>query len=453
MNSIVRLQIRSFLGIKELDIKPGKVTVITGANEVGKTSIIEAIREGFQAKGKQPQLVRLGEDKAEILIDLGEMQVDRRITDTGNYLDVKTHGAKLDSPQSFLNDLIGSALSFNPVDFFLAGAKQQREMLLQAIPIVVTDDDLNEWFGATFDVDTDQHGLEVLSDVEKAAYELRHAMAAVKKDQQATVDVLGEKIPDGFDVEGWRAADVSQIHAEIQAAADAEAQKAQLEKNMVEVQHQQDTVEKTIANLKSQLEQKEMESSVLIDNYTEFEMEFHAIEVPDASVAKSKLNEYSEAKAILHDVDALEEAANKLVETDATWQVWDNAVTVAREKPQELLDQANIPIEGLVVTAEAITLNGVTIENLSDSQKVKFGLQVVKSLNPDFRVICIDGAEKLDRNSLNILLAEAADDDFQYFITRVVDDGPLKIETGPAEVGQMTINVAQEEEDGKAETT
>ena len=82
-----------------------------------------------------------------------------------------------------------------------------------------------------------------------------------------------------------------------------------------------------------------------------------------------------------------------------------------------------------------ILINGVSIDNLSSSEQLKFGLQIVRALNGDFKVICVDGIESLDAESFEFFLKEIEDDSYQYFVTRVdgahnhsivIEDGEIK---------------------------
>ena len=41
---VAKINIKSILGIDEMEIKPGKITLVEGRNGAGKTSILEAIK-------------------------------------------------------------------------------------------------------------------------------------------------------------------------------------------------------------------------------------------------------------------------------------------------------------------------------------------------------------------------------------------------------------------------
>jgi len=428
--TIKRVTVQNFLGIEELDVKPSKVTILTGKNGAGKSSFLKAIEAAFHAKGQQVKLIHDDEDSARILVDLGDMQVARGITQAGgNNLTVRSSHGKYDKPQSVLDALTGTPLTFNPVEFFNAKPDEQRGMILSAVPIDVSQADLMGWFDRVLPVDTNQHGLDVLAAAEKCLYDERKEANGVQKERENTVEVLQTEIPEGFDSAAWRGVDVSDVHAEIQAAAEAQAKKAVWEKEKTRLAHAHETLEASIIELKRQLDEKEKDMTVLAEECNDADMQFAAIEIPDASDANAKLQEYTDAKANLDKLDRLAAADAQLVEASEEAIKLDELVKLIRAKPAELMAAANLPIEGLEITPDDIKLNGVSITTLSDSERLLFALDVVKALNSQFKVICVDGVEKLDEENLEIFFSAIADDDYQYFVAQVGEGDELQVET------------------------
>ena len=92
---------------------------------------------------------------------------------------------------------------------------------------------------------------------------------------------------------------------------------------------------------------------------------------------------------------------------------------LSKEVPEDLIKKAKLPITGLVIEDDDIKINGISLDNLSASEQLQFGLKIVQELNKEFKVICIDGIETLDAESFEFFLKEIQGDDFQYFVTRV----------------------------------
>lgn len=172
---ITHLKIRNFRGIAELDrAVPPAGAIIAGANGRGKTSTIKAIRAALAAQDIGPDAVRLGADKAEILVDLDDVHVRRVITAKTSTLAVTTRdGFKAPKPTAFLTELLGTS-PLDPLDLFLSKPRDRRARILEALPVRVTRDQLRAWapdLPPNFDVEG--HGLEVVERARRAYYERR----------------------------------------------------------------------------------------------------------------------------------------------------------------------------------------------------------------------------------------------------------------------------------------
>ncbi len=118
----------------------------------------------------------------------------------------------------------------------------------------------------------------------------------------------------------------------------------------------------------------------------------------------------SEFSTAVKEADKLDAIVNKL----------------AKEVPQELIAKAKLPVEGLTITENDVLINGMSLDNLSASEQLKFALNIVRKLNETFKVINIDGIERLDSETFESFLKEIENDEFQYFITKVADESVKK---------------------------
>jgi hypothetical protein len=78
---ITRLVIRNFRGIEALDVEVSPAGVIAcGRNAAGKTTVLKAVRSALAANDIGEDAIRIGADRAEILVDLDALSVKRTIT-------------------------------------------------------------------------------------------------------------------------------------------------------------------------------------------------------------------------------------------------------------------------------------------------------------------------------------------------------------------------------------
>lgn len=191
---ITRIQIRNYRGIKALDERvSGKGIIAKGRNGSGKTSFLKAIGTCLASEGADADAIRLGEKEGEILIDLdrcGEaLLARRRMTPTKSDVSVtrdaeSDHSAKLAKPTTLLAEILGSA-PLDVVGLVLEkDKKKRRELVMQALPVRVTVEQLRRWIPKLPDSHPCQgHGLEVVAKLRQGAYERR--TAANKAAEQA----------------------------------------------------------------------------------------------------------------------------------------------------------------------------------------------------------------------------------------------------------------------------
>lgn len=175
---IVKLRISNYRGIESLetDVTPQGM-VISGGNGKGKSSVLAGLQALLTARGVDASDIRIGAERAELLVDLDGTSVRRIITAKGNTLTVTNgDGFRAQKPQGFLSDLLGTGATIDPLSLFLAKPAERRKMILGALPVTVTLDQLRAWvptIPATFDCSG--HGLEVIERVRKQAYDQRTA--------------------------------------------------------------------------------------------------------------------------------------------------------------------------------------------------------------------------------------------------------------------------------------
>lgn len=188
MIRMTKIKITDYRGIHaiEADVS-GAGAIAEGRNGSGKTTVLNAIGAALAANDIGPDAVRIGAESGEILIDLDRagqaLRVRRKFGASGSSLTVtNADGDKKAKPSTLLGELLGSA----PVDVIAMvlekDPKKRRELILQALPVRATVEQLRRWVPGlpdTFDVSG--HGLEVVERLRKGAYEKRTEANKVAK--------------------------------------------------------------------------------------------------------------------------------------------------------------------------------------------------------------------------------------------------------------------------------
>lgn len=181
------------------------------------------------------------------------------------------------------------------------------------------------------------------------------------------------------------------------------------------------------------LDEKEESEKAAIDEKVKSEIEKEEIRIGKAA---TYLKEHEEV-----DIEPLQKAADEAQEMISYLREWDRIseirdnqlapkerqsedltakITKARTLPAELLQTANMPIDGISVDEYSrVRINGTLIDGLSDGEKLELAMKVAKAQCGALKVICMDKWESLDKTSQDKLLESMTEDDYQYFVTEV----------------------------------
>lgn len=418
---IVKLTIHNFLKLKDIEMNPSKTNVIVGKNKQGKTSILKAIRTAFTGDADSTS-IRIGEGKAEITVELDELNIKRTITERGNYLDISNkEGMKMPAPQKYLDGILGT-FSFNPIEFFEKKLADRKKYLLNAIKLTITQDELAVYTGEKLGgLDYNAHALEVVEQARKFYYDKRTIANAEATKKEKALQDLNSKIPEGFDPKSVSEEQITKLREAIQTdKLTKQKHEAHLKQITTLQSKEKETVEQ-ITNLKEMILAAEGRlKNTQAEIVAALEVKFDYSDDMTIAAAEESLAKLEGQREIVFTVKRAEEVRKE----------WDAAMieavnldakvkTLTKEVPEDLIKKAKLPVEGLTIDGDDIKINGVSIDNLSSSEQLKFGLQIARSLNQQFGIICIDGVETLDKETFALFLKEVENDDNQYFVSRV----------------------------------
>lgn len=419
---IVKLSISNFLKLKDIEMNPSHTNVIVGRNKQGKTSILKAIGAAFNGDVDKSS-IKIGETKAEIILELDELTIKRTITEKGGYLDISTkEGFKVPSPQKYLDGIIGK-FSFNPISFFEMKAIDRKKYLLQAIEMTLTPEKLAEFTGEQLaGLDYSQHALEIIGHAHKYYYDKRTEVNARVSTKQKAIDNLNSQLPSGFDPSSVDEATINKLRDDLNAETLRRSQNEARFKTIADREARKEAILIQIENLKQELtrcdETIASEKAGVTQNMT----------LEQVEAIKAEITKLEGQRSLVFVSNQIETARAELSAEMVEQERLDSVVKkLGKEVPQLLIKEAKLPVEGLEVTDTDVLVNGVSLDNLSTSEQLKFGLEICRKLNGEFKIICIDGVELLDPETFAWFLKEIADDDFQYFVTRVQNAGETGI--------------------------
>ena len=238
---ISRIEIKNFIGIKQLIFSPGKVNKISGDSGTGKSSLIEGLEKIFTNKNRRTEIIRHGEEEAELFVQLDDgLEINRKTrSEKADYLKVKHDSKSVSSTEGFILKLVNGEI-FRPIEFMKKEAAEQTKVILNMLQIPWTVDDIKNWFDEVPTVDYDSHILQILKEIESKYYSERESVNREINLLKANIEGIKKDLPPNYDGAIWKEANIETLYKKV---TDAEENNKKL-----------DDAEKLIEGLRNRIE-------------------------------------------------------------------------------------------------------------------------------------------------------------------------------------------------------
>jgi ABC-type cobalamin/Fe3+-siderophores transport system ATPase subunit len=441
--NIVKLQIKNFLSITDVQVSPGQITQVVGSNNQGKTSILKAIEAALKGS-TDGNVVRHGEDQAEIIVEFSDgMSVHRKIKSDGTQsVKVSKNEMQAQSPQAFLNGIFESS-AFNPLE--LLEPKRRVEALLQAIPVKLDADMVTVALSplpvTLPPVDYEQHGLKALEALETYFFARRAEANKAHKSENERYKVMRSDyealtIPEEPLTTPEKTAEQSgKLDLQIQQVRKVEGEISKKNAVLLERQKTLNDSAKKIEQLRNDLKHQEANHAIYVTTANNLADEIHAMALPfnldqlremQVQVEREKTL-FAQRKAWNERNDAVYQQEKRVEEAFTKSEALTRCLDALRGSLKEqIMGTAELPIPGITYKEGDFYYEGHSISMLSTSASMKLACGIARSLAKKSKIICLDGAEALDESNYAALHAEIENDGFTYFISKV---GPAFMNT------------------------
>lgn len=468
-----KITIKNLFGITETELD-GRSVELTGANGVGKTSVIDAVRYALTNSSDRKVIIKEGAAEGEIYIetDTGLGINRRKRSNQTDYKSIKEGGKEVMSPESFLKTLF-SPLQLDPVAFAAMTEKEKNKAILDLINF---DWDLNyikEQFGEIPSwVDYSQNILSVLHDLQSENGDWFKERQEINRDirnKNAIISSIALDIPAHYDAEKWENYSLSESYSKLTKYKEhnSRIERAKLFKDSYdnklrgieadraieissaeqEIQSEKDMLNIRIASLREEIagceakleglsgkfedkkalaESHYQEKKAKLDsdmNVADEYIEKNPVdvtqletEIKTAEDMKRHLNEYKRMIAMQEEVRELGEKSTAL-----TYKI-----EHARALPGEILRTASLPIEGLTVVEGIPHINGLPISNISEGEQLALCVDVALAKPNGLQIILIDGTEKLSSENREKLYQKCREKGVQFIATRTTDSSVME---------------------------
>lgn len=409
MVKINELQLENVKRIKAVEIHPNEkgLTVVGGRNNQGKTSVLDSIAWVLGGDRYKPsQAARDGSAiPPSLCIKLSNGLIVERKGKNSALKVTDPNGKK--GGQQLLNEFI-EALALDLPKFMSSTSKEKANILLKIIGV---GDKLFE-----------------LDRQEQEAYNKRHAIGQIA-DQKTKYAQEMESYPGVPDepvsiTELIRQQqDILLKNSENQKKRDAvEAYKAEVERYTKIITETQEKLNRALSDLETA-----KKSAVDLHDESTAELEKNIADIENINI---------KVRANLDREKAFEDAAHYKDQYDELTAEINNI----RNKRTALLNNADLPLEGLSVSNGELLYNGHSWDNMSSSEQLKVSTAIVRRLNPECGFVLIDKLEQMDIGTLNEFGAWLEAENLQAIATRVstgrecsiiIEDGYGHINTEP----------------------
>jgi DNA repair exonuclease SbcCD ATPase subunit len=432
--NIVRLEAENVKKLRAIEIKPdGTLVKITGRNGQGKSTVLDSIFYALSGGRMPRQPIRRGSESARIQLDLGEIIVTRRFTASGSTVSVDAaSGARFPSPQRMLDDLVG-AIALNPMAFPRLDERKQYDLVRKCMKLTVDIDALDG---------KNQSDYEKRADVNRDAKRLRG---------QASGIAYPKDLPTA-------PVDLAAVAARLKKAGEENALLERRKAHREEAEREVVSLRRSVADLKTREQSSREEAD---DVLRKAQAAFETILLRAASIgkqanereakAKDIQSQLDEAEALPEPIDTAEfiseleagrtingylEAKDRretLEAEAAALEARSETLTAAMSERDEQKRKAieagaeQMAFPGMSLGDGEVLLNGLPLDQASQSELIRLSMAIAMSANPKLRVILIKEGSFLDAESMRIVAEMAGTEGYQVWVEIVDDSGKVGI--------------------------
>lgn len=420
---VIGLKAENFMRLVFIDIKPNQaVQKISGKNGQGKSSLLNAIRWGLGgAKHAPDQVVREGQEAATVVLETEEFLLRRVATADGTArLSLESRDGKtaFKRPQEMLDKLLGGGVvAFDPVGFSRMKPRDQADLLREVT------------------------GLDMKT-IDAERKEVFDARTAVNRDVATLKGKLAGMDEPPVVPEPAAEIDVAAFVAEIEAAGKVQAKNDDTRRLLKTLEQKRADAAALVIRLKDELDAAKTTLVEVSDRAARGAEIVAELADPDISAIKARLESAKQHNANVRGARQAKAEADRRANEFAVLQ---QSLADAERKSAlhtahldeidkakaELLDKTPMPVPGLAVDGDVVTLGGVPFSQASMAQKIRTGLAIGAALNPGIETLLVEEGSCLDEDQLHFV-EEWAEERGVQIIMEIVGDvaGGITIEAG-----------------------
>lgn len=428
------IEVTDVLRLRHVELKmdgPG-VTVVSGDNGEGKTSLLRAIRMALGGEGEVPTCpIRIGAEQGDVIVLVAKsdgspvFRIHRKLRAGGSYLELTdARGDKVRRPAETLRDLC-NLVTFNPVAFAEPPGcsteeqrrKARREMLLSV----------------------SQVGIDLTAAREELHAAEQERLARTRACQQhitsgrVSVGVDGRPVMPEPPATGTppTQAEIDSARRDLEAATADERDQIEIRARIEQAQREITDLRERLAAAEQRLAAAQRAQRVGVRlSVADARRRFDEVmtRVPDQAAAARYATAKANVDLYISDLEARAEA--------------DRRVQDCRANIQRALSEAKYPTPAVAVTPDGDVVlrrkDGSTVpfDQASQAQRLVLSFVVMAALRPHLRLALIEDGNGLDQKTMAMLAKIATERGYRIVLERVARDQPGAIVIEDGEVAQ-----------------
>lgn len=429
MSSIQLLTLKNFATVREAEYNLGKFNLVSGKNAQGKTTILSALRYLFNG-GNEAELVTTGEKTGEVglVLDNGA-KARRRVAPES-----KSTKFSLTDEHGFSGHGVAEwkrrfdLVSIDPMQFLRAKNEEQTRILLASMPLKLTDEEVRKATGYNDVTVGAEHPMTALKRIHDGFFTARTDVNRQVKHTEIHLKELEATLPLGLEGMDDPSAEVERLEQERRAIE---------ERRLMRKEQIQAASSASLSTLDEERRRRMQE----ISDWYEFEKENirrnREAEV-QAMMQKSEqayaplTEQIAGLRANLENVTIWKSTKLTIDRTRVDLE----AIKAEQAKLNAALDglqaltdtlMTTLPVKGLEIKDGVIYVGGTSINQLSQSESLRFAVRISVMRLGDVRAVIVDSGECMDSTAFAELLQICADDDVQLIVTMVTDEDEVSL--------------------------
>lgn len=452
---IKKIELQNFQVIEKFEgVFEGNVYIVTGDNELGKSTLLKAI--GVMLTGQRDEVLRNGTEKGFAKMVIGddgeEFDVELKFTEKNprGTLTIKQKSSGMQTDNVTMLQKIFGYQDFDAVEFSRwSETAEGRRKQINVVKSLLPEDAIkriDEIDAKVFDLKSERTGIN--RDVKTFAAICDNAKKTLPADleqytkpmdiadllkrqkdnaqliekaknvrsikEQRTQELAGidGRIKDENNLYDSKLATIDRRVEEAKKAYDDAVKQAEIDRENAKTEHE---------NALEGIENERKEYQRRLDNCNIWLTEYEK-DNPENDDTEKLLNEAKVHNERYDAVRQYEEKKKQYDEAKSKADKMDSEIDELLAERAKVINDSKLPIEGLSFTEDGLTLNGIPFApgKVSDSQTMEVACKLIIAANPNIKVFRIARGESLGQKRLQSIVDMARANGYQGFIENVV---------------------------------